>query len=241
MELNISKKIRELIESGINTRPEIIKHLGGEMTKAKFHGHMKHMIGREIISRSGEGDAATYSVLRTVAKTGVARTTELQLGPLPYTIDEVDALKEKLDYSVRQRSQLIRQAIKLLPMRPAHVSRATGISRRHVTGTLSDMASRGYVKRLGDGRYEFVKNPRNEALAKIRQLNAASVPTKQADTWASQPGETVEEFLARGGQIDYSATVVKFENLTHEEIIGKSGVVPMGYQSPMQRSFTQGY
>ena len=142
------------------------------MTNSKFKGYMKPMIDREIISRSGEGDTATYAVLRTVAKTGVARTAELQLGPLPYTIEEVNALKEKLDYSVRQRSQLIRQAIQLLPMRPAHVSRATGISRRHVTGTLSDMASRGYVKRLDDGRYEFVKNPRNEALAKF----ASSIP-----------------------------------------------------------------
>lgn len=242
--MSVSKKIREAISSGSRTRKEICTSIGIEMDGNKFRGYMKAMLKSGIVKKDGPGESATYSIEREAANTGGPRMHAIKdESGIGYTLDDVMKVKDQLDFNVRQRSQLIRQAIKLLPMRPIHISVATGLGRRHVSGTISDMLIRGYVERHDNGCYAYVKSPKNEALDKTRNLSIGSKSRLMHDPKPNYhgEGETVEDFLARGGKIDYSDTVAKFEKLKHEEIISKTGVVSIGYQSPMQRAFTQGY
>ena len=242
--MSISKQIRDAIQAGHKTKPEITKAIGIEMTGEKFRGYVKSMVSKGMVKKVGVGDSAEYTMARAVANTGGPRMHEIKdSSGIGYTIEDVMKVKGQLDFNVRQRSQLIRQAIKLLPMRPIHISMATGLERRHVSGTVSDMLIRGYVSRLDNGCYEYVKSPKNEALDKTRNLSIGSKSKMQHDPKVnySGPAQTVEDFLANGGKIDYSETANKFEHLTHEEIIVKVGIVSIGYQSPMQRAFTQGY
>jgi hypothetical protein len=242
--VSVSKKIREAISSGNRTKQEICSYIRMEMDGEKFRGYVKAMIKSGIVKKVGIGEAAEYSIEREVANTGGPRMHAIKdESGIGYTLDDVMKVKEQLDFNVRQRSQLIRQAIKLLPMRPIHISVATGLNRRHVSGTVSDMLIRGYVRRLDNGCYEYVKSPKNEALDRTRDLSIGRKSKMQHDPKVHYAGEaeTVEQFLTRGGKIDYSDTVAKFEKLTHEEIISKVAVVSIGYQSPMQRAFTYGY
>ena len=202
----------------------------------KFRGYVKSMVSKGMVKKVGIGDAAEYTMAREVANTGGPRMHAIKdSSGIGYTIEDVMKVKEQLDFNVRQRSQLIRQAIKLLPMRPIHISVATGLNRRHVSGTVSDMLIRGYVRRLDNGCYEYVKSPKNEALDKTRDLSIGRKSKMQHDPKVHYVGEaeTVEQFLARGGKIDYSDTPGKFENLTHEEIVSRGPVIGMGYQSPI--------
>lgn len=244
MKPNVSELIREFLSESPVSSLEILEGIGNVTTIKRLRGILGGMQRLGMINKLGEEAPYVYTIARKTVKKYDKNAYKKDIGKrdeLPYTIDDVEALKDKLDFNARQRSQLIRQAIKLLPMRPMHIAIATGLHRKHVSGTISDMLQRGYVKKREDGCYEFVKSPKNEALAKMRQVNAASIPVKPTDAWASKQGETVEEFLANGGKIDYSDTVAKFERLTHEEIISKVGIVSIGYQSPMHRAFTQGY
>lgn len=234
--MSISKQIRDAIQAGHKTKPEITKAIGIEMTGEKFRGYVKSMVSKGMVKKVGVGDSAEYTMAREVANTGGPRMHEIKdSSGIGYTLDDVMKVKEQLDFNVRQRSQLIRQAIKLLPMRPIHISVATGINRRHVSGTVSDMLIRGYVRRLDNGCYEYVKSPKNEALDKTRNLSIGSKSKIQHDPKVYYLGETetVEKFLARGGKIDYSGTANKFERLTHEEIVSRGPVIGMGYQSPV--------
>lgn len=242
--MSVSKKIREAISSGSRTKQEICSYIRMEMDGEKFRGYVKAMIKSGIVKKVGIGEAAEYSIEREVANTGGPRMHAIKdESGIGYTLDDVMKVKEQLDFNVRQRSQLIRQAIKLLPMRPIHISVATGLGRRHVSGTISDMLIRGYVERHENGCYAYVKSPKNEALDRTRNLSIGGKSRLMHDPKPAYhgEGETVEAFLARGGKIDYSDTVAKFDRLTHEEIISKVGLVSIGHQSPMQRAFTQGY
>lgn len=234
--MSVSKNIREAISSGSRTKQEICSYIRMEMDGEKFRGYVKAMIKSGIVKKVGIGEAAEYSIEREVANTGGPRMHAIKdESGICYTLDDVMKVKEQLDFNVRQRSQLIRQAIKLLPMRPIHISVATGLGRRHVSGTISDMLIRGYVERHENGCYAYVKSPKNEALDKTRNLSIGRKSKMQHDPKVHYVGEaeTVEQFLARGGKIDYSETANKFEHLTHEEIVSRGPVIGMGHQSPV--------
>ena len=243
--MSISKQIRDAIQTGHKTKPEITKAIGIEMTGEKFRGYVKSMVGKGMVKKVGVGDSAEYTMAREVANTGGPRMHAIKdSSGIGYTIDDVMKVKEKLDFNVRQRSQLIRQAIKLMPMRPIHISVATGLNRRHVSGTVSDMLIRGYVRRLDNGCYEYVNSPKNEALDRTRNLSIGKGSKLQHDPKPSYsgPAQTVEDFLAKGGKIDYRDTANKFEHLTHEEIVSRGPVIGMGHQSPVSpRISSAGY
>lgn len=210
----------------------------------RFHGFVSPMVINGIIGREGYGDSAEYWLIRKAADRKMAvRDSSKEDDKAPYTLADVEEVKAKLDFSAKQRSQLIRQAVKLLPMRPVHISIATGIERRHVSGTLSDMRMRGYVRRLDDGRYEFVSDPKNQAVREVRKASISStVALKSArvekvDPWKAMQGETVEEFLARGGNIDYSGTAHKFERLTDKDISQAIKRRPTSYATTAGRSY----
>ena len=142
--MSISKQIRDAIQAGHKTKPEITNAIGIEMTGEKFRGYVKSMVSNGMVKKVGAGDSAEYTMAREVANTGGPRMQAIKdSSGIGYTIDDVMKVKEQLDFGVRQRSQLIRQAIKLLPMRPIHIAVATGLNRRHVSGTVSDMLIRG--------------------------------------------------------------------------------------------------
>lgn len=234
--MSISKQIRDAIQAGHKTKPEITKAIGIEMTGEKFRGYVKSMISSGMVKKVGIGEATEYTMMRKVANTGGPRMHAIKdSSGIGYTIDDVMKVKEKLDFSVRQRSQLIRQALKLLPMRPVHVVLATGLERRHVSATMSDLTKNEYLKRLQNGCYEYIRSPRNEALDRVRNISIGkgSSPRSEPKIAFAGEAETVEQFLARGGKIDYSDTANKFERLTHEEIVSRGPVIGMGHQSPV--------
>lgn len=156
---------------------------------------------------------------------------------LPYTMEDVMKVKAGLGNDHVNKSDLFRKALKMLPMTPQHAALATGLSRRYLASLASDMAERGYVRRLDDGRYEFVFSPptRKQKIPTFtKKKNQPIVFSAKRDrgAWAGKDGETVEEFLARGGEIDRSPTDFKFERLTDAEIRANLGRPTSGHQMP---------
>lgn len=241
MKVNVSEMIRSVMMGEPMTATQLLEKIGNKTTIRRIRGILVKMVETGHLNKHGTCSPYSYTLTDKVVRKYDLATREppTKMDKLPYTLDDVLALKDSLDFSARQRSQLIRQAVKLLPMRPVHISIATGIERRHVSGTLSDMRMRGYVRRLDDGRYEFVSDPKNQAVREVRKASISqafsgkTVRAEKVDPWKAMQGESVESFLANGGKIDYSETPIKFERLTHEEIVSKVGVVSIGYQSPI--------
>lgn len=151
---------------------------------------------------------------------------------LPYTMDDVKAVTAKLDMTNRNKASIVRQAVKILPMRIADISIATGHDRRYVTACIGDMVKSGFVRRLPDRRIEYISSPSNNHKDRLRDVSMVGGKAKPLSAWAGKEGETVEEFLARGGEIDRSPTDFKFERLTDSEIRENIGRPTSGHQMP---------
>lgn len=231
--INLSDLIRSVTKDKPMTAVQIQSAIGVEKSIRNIRGVIVKLV--ECGDLRKIGDSAPYSYIRTdrqVRKYDAALKGKPDKA-LPYTMDDVESVKAKLNFVVRQRSQIVRQAVKLMPMLPMHIAMATGFPRKYVSSTLSDMAGRGYVERLDDGRYSYINSPRNEAMDKVRDISVAKPAGQKSDpSRASIVGETVEEFLARGGVIEKCETDLKFERLTRDEIIANTGRVTMGHQSP---------
>lgn len=230
MKPNVSEMIREFLSESPVSSLDILEGIGNVTTIKRLRGILGGMHRLGMINKLGEEAPYVYTIARKTVKKYDKNAYKKEISKrdeLPYTIEDVDALKDKLDFNARQRSQLIRQAIKLLPMRPMHIAMATGLHRKHVSGTISDMLQRGYVKKREDGCYEFVKSPKNEAIDTMRNMSIGSQKPAKVDAWKDIEAETVEEFIARGGVIDRTPYRAHFENLKHEDIEGKSTCVPV--------------
>lgn len=238
MKQNVSELVREFLSDSPVSSLEILEGIGNVTTIKRLRGILGGMQRLGMINKLGEEAPYVYTIARKTVKKYDNNAYNKEISKrdeLPYTIEDVESLRDKLDFNARQRSQLIRQAIKLLPMRPMHIAMATGLHRKHVSGTISDMLQRGYVKKREDGCYEFVKSPKNEAIDTMRNMSIGSQKAAKVDAWKDVEAETVEEFMARGGVIDRTPYRANFENLKHEDIEGKTGCVPMGYLSPIRQ------
>lgn len=160
---------------------------------------------------------------------------------LPYTMDDVKAVTEKLDMTNRNKASIVRQAVKILPMRISDISIATGMDRKYVTACIGDMVKSGFVRRLADRRIEYISSPSNNHKDRLRDVSMVGGKARPLSAWAGKEGETVEEFLARGGVIEKCETELKFERLTRDEIIAKTGRVTMGYQSPSSVKYSNSW
>ncbi len=233
MKKNVSEVIRGLIGEGAMNSIEIHDSLNGSLSKRHVRSIIREMVKSGILVKASDKIPYKYAI---------GRKSERET---PYSDADVEAVRTKIEGMEGCLADKIRAAVKLMPMHPRHIVIATGYTKKTINGSLFDMARRGYIERLEDGRYSFVKDPslkpRNRGRDIMRNVSVASAKPEKVDAWKDAEGETVEAFLARGGKIDYSETIHKFENLTHEEITQKVGLVSIGYQSPMQRSFTQGY
>lgn len=240
--INVSELIRSVTKDKPLTAVQIQSAIGVDKSIRTIRGVIVKLVESGDLRKIGF--SAPYSYTRTdrqVRKYDAA-PKDTPDSVLPYTMDDVEAVRAKLNFGARQRSQLIRQAVKLMPMRPMHIAMVTGLNRRHVSGTLSDMAGRGYVERLDDGRYSYIKSPRNEAIDKVRDFSVSKPAGQKADpSRASIVGETVDEFLARGGVIEKCETELKFERLTRDEIIANTGRVTMGHQSPSSVKYSNNW
>lgn len=149
-----------------------------------------------------------------------------------YSPEAVQRVSDTIDRDVRQRSQLIRNAVKMLSMTRKDVIQVTGYSRQFVSDAMADMCKRGHIRKLDDGRYEYLKSPKNEPL--MRSVIASIMEAKIASQWGDMKGESVEDFLARGGMIDTSPTPLKFEHLKESDIATHRNAAGIGHQSPKQ-------
>lgn len=212
---------------------EIHDALNGSLSKRHVRSIIREMVKSGILVKASDKIPYRYAI---------GRKSERET---PYSDADVEAVRVKIEGIKGSLADKIRAAVKIMPMQPRHIVIATGYTKKTINGSLFDMVKRGYIERLEDGRYSFVKDPslkpRNRGRDIMRNVSVAKAKPEKVDAWKDAEGETVESFLARGGKIDYSDTPNKFENLTHEEIEAKGAVIPMGYQSPMQRAFTQGY
>lgn len=206
---------------------EIHSELGGSMPQRQVRSIIREMVKSGILVK------ASYKI---PYKYAIGRKSERDV---PYSDAEVEAVRFKIEGMDGSLADKIRAAVKILPMHPRHVAIATSYTKKVISGSLFDMAKRGYIERLEDGRYSFVRNPqatqRNKGRDAMRNISIAKPKTEKVDSWKDLEGETVDKFLARGGVIDRSPFVAKFENLNHDEIEKTRPAVGMGYQSPYSR------
>lgn len=243
--MNLSESIRECL-SEPKTDYEVHDSIGSCVKLIR--GCIQTMVKAGIVDRIGDSRPYKYQVKRMLYRNW----------------------KSEGKVMVKSKAKQIREFLQANgPSTNAQVSNSMGMPPKDTSKALFDMRSRGYVDRDEDGKFFYVCEPNEipkRTLAEMREANAQSAQRmrekKRLDNeikaasarkssmpsmdfrFPQQPvvkAQTVEEFLANGGKIDYSDTVAKFERLTHEEIIRKVGIVSIGYQSPMQRAFTQGY
>jgi hypothetical protein len=151
-------------------------------------------------------------------------------------------------------SQKIRDLLKKEDMTPAQICRELGLKSDRAYQHLRDMIPGGYIAKNVNGTYRWLKDPappmseeeknrkKNERRRAQRAANPpAPRPIRRASTMpivirkpqpqCVKPSQTVEEWLANGGVIDRSPTQSRFERLTTEDILARSGVA-IGFQMP---------
>jgi hypothetical protein len=147
---------------------------------------------------------------------------------------------------------VVRECIKAHgPISAKRIVEETGVSIQEVRARITEMKKRKFIAVDENGLFTFLRDritpsqrmsdekrkeiDRNRMrLARqkeaLRRSQVISVKPKVAFKFAG-PAQTVEEWLASGGVIDRSPTQSRFEHLTTEEIMSRSGVA-MGFQMP---------
>lgn len=239
MKINVSRMVREVIGDGAMSVDEIKKKLTIEVERRRLFDIIKSMYRSGTITRKADGNTFLYSLGRETQHNGCAKT-RISSNPEPYTPADVEAVKAKMRTDPEPMSVKIRDALKLMPMYPVDVAYAIGARRRSVTSLISTLQEAGNIERMPDGRYKFLKDPtgrtyKNKGREVLRNVSISKSRALENDPKVNYIGDaqTVEEFLAKGGKIDYSETANKFEHLTHEEIVSRGPFIGMGYQSPV--------
>lgn len=240
MKINISKLARDIIGGGEMSVEQVLEKLHGmgvDTNRRKLFDIMKSQVESKIMNRRDVAGVLMYSAGRDL-KTDSMEFTQKPIDKPLYTREQVEAIRVSLLTEQSTMAAAIRKAVKILPMYPLDIAHATGYRKKLVYASLSSIAESGFIKKMADGRYAFVCEPvgrvyKKSAKAILRDMSVSSKrQNEDAGKWQGEP-ETIEQFLARGGKIDYSDTLSKFERLTHEEIVSKVGVVSIGYQSPI--------
>lgn len=231
--MNLSERIRECLTEP-KTAHEVHNSIGGCVKLIR--GCIQTMVKVGIAERIGEKRPYKYKVKRMLYRNW----------------------KLEGNLMVKSKAKLIREFLQANgPSTNSQVSDGMSMPPKDTSKALFDMRSRGYIDRDDDGRFFYVCEPNEiprRTLAEMRAANAQSAQRmrekKRRDNEikaasarkSSMPSmdfrshqqpvvkaQTVEEFLANGGKIDYSDTVVKFERLTHEEIMANAGKSAIGH------------
>lgn len=148
-------------------------------------------------------------------------------------------------------SQKIRDLLKKEDMKPAQICRELGLKSDRAYQHLRDMIPGGYIVKNINGTYRWLKDPappmseeeKNRKKNERRRAQRAANPPRpvrrttmpivirKAQPQCTKPSQTVEEWEANGGVIDRSPTQSRFERLTTEDILSRSGVA-IGFQMP---------
>ena len=156
-------------------------------------------------------------------------------------------------------SQQVRDVLKSGPNRPIRIAEILGSTGQKVQDALRENRKSGYCISLGDGMYEFVRDPvpkttmpKAERLARqaaYRKRKAEEAGREYAPNPMkarkesknkqytvikpkiedSRPLPSTEDWLKAGGVIDTSPTPHRFERLTVEDIRHHSLRAPVGY------------
>lgn len=235
--MNLSETIRSHLDKP-STAQQVHEKIGGCIKLIR--GCIQTMVKAGIVERIGEMAPYEYQVKRMLFR--------------EWKIEGKAIVKSKAK-QIREFLQ------KHGPSSNAQVSAGIGIPPKDSSKALFDMRSRGYLGRDDDGKFFYICEPneiKRRTLEEMRAANAQSAQRmrekkrrdaeikaesarkagmKAIDIRSTQapsiPAQTVEDFLANGGKIDYSKTANKFERLTHEEIVSRGPVIGMGYQSPV--------
>lgn len=239
MKINVSRMVREVIGDGAMSIDEIKEKLAVEVERRKLFDIVKSMYRSGTVTRKAHGNTFLYSNGRETKHNGCAKT-QIPGKVKPYLPVDVELVKSKMRTDNVPMSVKIREAVKMLPMYPVDVAYAIGANRRSVTSLISTLQEAGNIERMMDGRYKFLRDPtgrvyKNKGREVLRNVSVSQSQAMNYDPKHSYsgPAQTVEEFIANGGKIDYSDTANKFERLTHEEIVSRGPVIGMGYQSPV--------
>lgn len=247
MKINVSRMVRDVIGDGAMSIDEIKAKLAVEVERRKLFDIVKSMYRSGTVTRKAYGNTFLYSNGRQTKHNGCAKT-QIPGKVKPYLPADVESVKAKMRTDNVPMSVKIREAVKMLPMYPVDVAYAIGANRRSVTSLISTLQEAGNIERMEDGRYKFLREPtgrvyKNKGREVLRSVAATSKHERSIHDPKpnySGPAQTVEEFLANGGKIDYSETANKFEHLKHEEIVSRGPVIGMGYQSPISPRLSSG-
>lgn len=219
--MNLSERIRSLISEPL-TAAEI--HKKCEIEVDLVRGLLQTMVKLGIAKRIGDKRPYQYQLARPLKQQ-----------------NRGFKLNDK-----KNISQEIRDQLKVKNMAPAEIGAALGITTEKAYQHMRDMLPGGYICKMGDGKYMWLKDPKQpltpdqkaakaEAKREKRKANrriaAALSPKrirhprmtpltvkKSANPQCDKPAQTVDEWLKAGGVIDRSPTLPKFERLTAKDI-----------------------
>lgn len=234
--------VREAVADSPKYNAEILEIIGHVTTAKKLQFIIKDMMKSGMLIKHGDKQPYRYGIGRPSKRPGIAKTQDkTKKVHEAYTMAEVEDVKEKVAGVTGSHAYRIREALKLLPMRPIHVAYVTDVERRTATKSLSWMVEAGNVERLEDGRYKFMKDPKVAGKEVLRNMSISRRRMHEEASSYEGEAETIEEFLARGGVIERCATPFKFERLKHDEIIANNGRVTMGHQSPSSARYSKNW
>lgn len=221
--MNISARIRSLIANPM-TAAEIHELMHG-VAIGLIRGCIQTMLASGMIHRHGSKKPYKYDIGRALEINNRGRNLNI--------------------------TQQVRACIRSNgPISPEMISSSTGINIADVRNRIYELKKRKFIEKDDAGRYVFLRESKNppvlsveERKQKARQLKARQrrrhkalcqstrpiqstpmtvVPIKLTPVKVEAKAQTVDEWLAQGGKIDYRPTPIPFERLTLEDIASGS-------------------
>ena len=213
--MNLSERIRSCLSSP-KTAADVHSIIGGDL--ALIRGCIQTMVKVGLLQRIGETKPYRYQVAR-------------QLKP------------QKRGFYVSKISfaQQVRDLLKNGPIRPAQVASHFGVKIGKVTDSMKDSEASGFIKRLDDGSYKFVRDPAPKTTMSNdeRKLRQAEYRKRKAESQGREYRSVPQR--ANGKRIDRQYTVIKPKEVAYagnyesvEEWLKRGNVID---RSPTEHKF----